>query len=276
MRGWRLAIAGMVLGAVSTLACVGAVMVIVIHKVRASAHRAECLNHLRQMGMAIHMYHDHHDETFPPGTMPNKRLAAQERLSWLASILPYYSDLDAANRRVETKSSTYYSIVEALHYDAAWDAEANAAAVNRVLRMFLCPADPAYAPANEPGLTQYVGSAGLGLNAAELKATDPRAGFFGYDRVIGPADVKGDESTTMMVTETGQEIGPWAAGGPPTVRGLDIDKKPYLGKDRQFGGFHQGVVNILYVDGSARPFREDVSPEMFELLIPLNRGGEDQ
>jgi prepilin-type processing-associated H-X9-DG protein len=276
MGGRGLAIAGMALGTLGSCICVGWLLVIVITRARESAQRAGCLNHLRQMGMAIRMYHDNHDKTYPPGTMANDRLRATERLSWMASVLPYYTTMDADNRKADPSSSMYYSIVEGLHKDEAWDAKANADAVNRVLRGFLCPADPAYVPPGEPGLTQYVGMAGLGQDAPRLKATDSAAGFFGYDRVIGPRDVKGEETTTMMVTETGHNIGPWAAGGSATVRGLDTGDEPYLGRGRQFGGFHQGLVNILYVDGSARPFREDASPAMFEMLIPLNRPASDE
>jgi hypothetical protein len=276
MRGRGLAVAGMGFGAVGICIFAGWIVVIVIHKARESAQRAGCLNHLRQMGLAIRMYHDNHGKSYPPGTIPNDRLLPTERLSWMASILPYYTDMDAANRKADPSTSMYYPIVESLHKDADWDAKVNEEAVNRMLRVFLCPADPATTPPNEPGLTQYVGMAGLGPNAATLDLTNPSAGLFGYDRLVHPDDIKGDESTTIMVTETGRNPGPWARGGRSTVRGLDTDDQPYLGKDRQFGGFHPGIVNILYVDGSARPFREDVPPPMFELLVPLNRSADNQ
>jgi prepilin-type processing-associated H-X9-DG protein len=76
-----------------------------------------------------------------------------------------------------------------------------------------------------------VGVAGVGEGAAALPKDHPCAGFFGYDRTLTLADVQPlldaskatGTSFKMMVVETTDRVGPWVAGGPPTVRGVGFD-----------------------------------------------------
>src|SRR5439155_13442135 len=102
-----------------------------------------------------------------------------------------------------------------------------------------------------PGITTYVGIAGVAPDAASLPRSDPRAGFFGYDRVIDMGYVRAHRglAQTMMVSERARPAGPWAAGGPATVAGVDLAKWPVV--PEQFGGLHAGGANVLFADGHA-------------------------
>jgi prepilin-type processing-associated H-X9-DG protein len=120
-------------------------------------------------------------------------------------------------------------------------------------------------------LTSYLGIAGVGVDAARYPRKDPRAGFFGYDRVITQADITSGTSVTMMVAETTQHNGPWLAGGSPSVRGLDPDIERYIGLGRPFGGLHLDGLNVLWVDGSVRPVGERVAPAEFRASARINR-----
>jgi prepilin-type processing-associated H-X9-DG protein len=124
-------------------------------------------------------------------------------------------------------------------------------------------------PGGSPGLTFYVGIAGLGSNAAELLLSDPSCGFFGYERRITPDDVPRGTSYTMMACETTWQNGPWARGGFATVRGLDPNGLPYTGGGRPFGGLHPGVTNRLFADGNVQPFRDTGSAKEFAALASL-------
>ncbi len=72
----------------------------------------------------------------------------------------------------------------------------------------------------------------------------------------------------MMVIETAKDNGPWAAGGPSTVRGLD-PTQPYIGSGRQFGGLHSGGAMAAFADGSVRLSSDRISPATFEALATI-------
>jgi hypothetical protein len=127
-------------------------------------------------------------------------------------------------------------------------------------------------------LTHYVGVAGVGLDAATLPSSDPRAGYFGYDRRITKKDVHDGTSNTILVVETGSSLGPWAAGS-TTVRGLDAEDTPYVGQGRPFGRSHPAhtillgkppvLAQMLLGDGSVCSVRNSISATTFEALATI-------
>ena len=92
---------------------------------------------------------------------------------------------------------------------------------------------------------------------------DPNTGVFGYDRRINTDDITAGISRTMMVAETADRNGPWAAGGFPTVRGIDR-RQPYIGPGRPLGGLHGGGCNVLFADGQVQFVSDGIEPEVFE------------
>jgi len=57
-----------------------------VQKVRYAAARIECANNLRQIGLALHNYHDTYDG-FPPAQVT--RFYPEYYWSWLARLLPF-------------------------------------------------------------------------------------------------------------------------------------------------------------------------------------------
>jgi prepilin-type processing-associated H-X9-DG protein len=215
-----------------------------------------CMSNIRQMGIGVLGYTNQNGQ-FPPGTIANDDLPIDRRLGWGVTILPYIDQVEYLNERGKTPG-------EAARL--AWD-------------------DPIFADliAEPPGITHcshstrqaasYIAIAGLGTDAPSLSTAHKRAGIFGDNRRVTPADIKDGSSTTMMLVESDSVPGPWFAGGRKTVRGLDPFHQPYIGPTRQFGGNHDGGANVLFADGSARFVKDSVDPKLFEALSTM-AGGE--
>jgi Protein of unknown function (DUF1559) len=213
-------------------------------------------------------YPDRPRAHYPAGTLANPALAPEERLSWCVVVLPYLEKEDL-HKQLDTARG--------------WRAEENRPAVREMVKFFLCPANTHLTADGGLALTHFVGVAGVGRDAAALPAADPKAGFFGYDRTVARRDIKDGTSNTLMVIETSADNGPWAAGGRATVRGLDPDTQPYLGRGRPFGTVHyaprfagtaQAPANAALADGSVRTLSESISARTFEALATIAGGDE--
>ncbi len=264
LRGRGLAIAALALGGLGTLILALGCFALVLLFVQEKSHVAICTNNLRQLGEAVNKYYDQHGEHFPAATVPHASLAPERRLSWQAAVIAYLPEGAPANKQWEKRA-------EEIAWKEAWDAPANESARQKNVAPLLCPTFIRGFAGNRRGLTSYVGIAGVGLDAAVLSAGDPRAGFFGYDRTPTRSDISAGISATMMVVETTRDNGPWLAGGPPTVRGLDSDCDRYVGYERPFGGLHRDGLNVLWADGSVRPVHEWIEPAVFRAMARIAR-----
>jgi prepilin-type N-terminal cleavage/methylation domain-containing protein/prepilin-type processing-associated H-X9-DG protein len=97
-----------------------------VQQARESARRLQCRNHLKQLGLALHNYHDAHG-TFPPGRMRSTVDGAGRCFSAYAHLLPM---LDAA--------ALYHHID--FHADPD-DPSKNGVALGQTIAFFLCPSD---------------------------------------------------------------------------------------------------------------------------------------
>jgi prepilin-type processing-associated H-X9-DG protein len=258
--GLRAARAGMVLGAVTAVLFLAGLFVVGLVQMRVRSEVTICSNNLRRIGFAVDLYHDQKEVgNYPPGTMPLADVAPDRRLSWMVSILPY---MEADPTGTSQKGQALY---DRFDRNRGWDVPENRAAMAGAPAWFACPV----APRNDPTLAYYVGLAGFGTDAPTLEKGDPRAGFFGYDRVINRDDVTRGTSETMMVTERVGALGPWAAGGPATVTGVDPQRQPYV--PGQFGGLHPHGANVLFADGHVNFIPDSASPVVWEEQCRIHR-----
>jgi Protein of unknown function (DUF1559) len=231
--------------------------------VREAAARVVCRNQLKQIGLATQNYLDQ-SGFYPVGTVGGPERPVDDRFSWLVTLLPY---VEAEN--------TY----KQLDLTSPWNSGRNRMAVDYPVPCFRCPSEINQGKLDEPGLTHYVGVAGVGLDAATLPASDPRAGFFGYDRRITMKDIHDGTSNTMLSVEAASSFGPWAAAGPATVCGLDSQDTPYVGQGRPFGRSHPAytilfgkppvVAQMLLGDGSVLSIKNSISATTFEALATI-------
>src|SRR5438105_538427 len=64
-----------------------------VQKVREAASRAQCQNNLKQIGLAIHIYHDA-TSSMPPGSVTDS--SGVYKGSWSVYILPYLEQANLA------------------------------------------------------------------------------------------------------------------------------------------------------------------------------------
>ena len=224
---------------------------------REAAARMKCVSNLKGIALSLHNYAST-NTYLPHATLPNAGLAPEERLSWLVTIVPYVESDNLHSR---------------MNLEKGWEAEENHFAALLKVRYLVCPDFPHRRPTSTV-VTHYLGVAGLGPDAAMLPLDHPRAGFFGHERKLKLENIASGMSTLMAATETTHQNGCWTAGGFPTVRGLDDDGLPLLGRDGQFGGLHRIGANVVFADGSVRFWRDSLDHKIIKAMACI-RGRED-
>jgi hypothetical protein len=268
--------------------------ILALTRVRHEANIRKCENNLRQVAVALVS----HDQTYgvlplavapvlPPGVKYSVRippggplpgLPVERRFSWQAEVMPFMGSWPTFGH---------------LEFWKAWDEGENLNRVTwvqlggkggplgplvpNVMRWYQCPNGHDEVIPGVTSLTNYVGVAGVGPDAAELPKSDRRAGVFGYDRQIAICDVTNRLGSTLAAIETGYANGPWAAGGFATTRGFDPARR-YLGADGQFDMGHRaadwvstpGLTNAAFVDGSCRRLSERMDATILEAMATVS------
>jgi hypothetical protein len=191
----------------------------------------------------------------PAGAAGAALLPPESRLSWQATLLPYYGHLD------------WYG---ELNFARSWNDTVNQRVTRRPLELMVNPAlGPSTTQADFP-VTHYVGVAGLGADAGELDPDDPRAGVFGFRPRVSPAQIPDGASNTIALAGVSQKLGAWASGGAPTVRGLT--QRPYINGPDGFGSGQPGGMLVGMADGSVRFIPKEIDPEVLERLVTVKGG----
>jgi Protein of unknown function (DUF1559) len=119
--------------ALGTAAVAGSMMAPAVGKLKQSATRAKGANNLKQIGLALHNYHDTH-EAMPPASIVDKK--GKPMLSWRVMILPFI-DQDALYREFKL--------------DEPWDSEHNKKLIEKMPPVYALPIKGA----SKPGHTHY-------------------------------------------------------------------------------------------------------------------------
>lgn len=238
---------------VATTGILVALLLPAVQQARTAARRTQSRNHLKQIALSLHNYHDAYGH-FPSGTHPNEKLKPDERISWLTTVLPF------------VEQQPLFSQVD---FDESWDDDANTKLAEVRVPVYLNPGSVA-SPVG-PAETHYVGICGVGADAPMLPANSKRAGIFGVNRQTRIRDITDGTSNTLMTSEASGDFGPWMSGGTATMR--SFTKQPYINGPDGIGGPYPGGCNVGLADGSVRFVSENIDPKVLEALATM-AGGE--
>src|SRR5213596_11483 len=94
-----------------------------VQKIREAANRRTCANHLKQLGLALHSYHDANG-SFPPGVTADTSDVRNGRHSGLTYLLPHIEQQALAAR---------------YNFAVTWKDPPNLAVAQARVAIFLCP-----------------------------------------------------------------------------------------------------------------------------------------
>jgi prepilin-type N-terminal cleavage/methylation domain-containing protein len=207
-----------------------------VQKVREAANRASCQNNLKQLGLAVHNYHDAN------GTFPPARACREACATWAVLILPYIEQDSVYRLWNTTPAGQKYP----------WQYKGQPPAAQQALiKTFVCPArrGPMLSPAEQNG----------GTNGNKAGATGDYAACDGDGFSRNTKDARG---AIISPIQQLAPTPPYTGDLPPDdADGSVIDRNPVVG----FRG-RTGIASIA--DGTSNTFligEKHVRPDRFGL-----------
>jgi prepilin-type N-terminal cleavage/methylation domain-containing protein/prepilin-type processing-associated H-X9-DG protein len=216
---------------IAIIAVLIALLLPAVQAAREAARRTQCVNNMKQLGLAMHNYHDSAG-SFPIGAMGVRSLApggvypdgtkvGNARRTWLPMLLPYLEQ--------GTVSNTY-------NFSLIFNSFANTTAMLAQLNVLACPSDPNVGSIEQtPGRRQYnycvnwgnttwyqnmstTYNPTVGIYPAGSSQSVPFLGApFTMDKSVGVTGITDGTSNTVLMAEV--KIGADIAGGMQDHRG---------------------------------------------------------
>ena len=275
-----------------------------VQKVRATAACVQCSNNLRQIGVALHSYHDAH-RSFPPGYFSNDDEWGNDigpGWGWAAYILP------------EVEQTNLYNAID---FNRRVELPPNAFARTQSVKTYLCPADnsPLVFTASrysiggrnifDPGaplkleavICDLASANYVGVYGTTDGGVDGDGTFF-RDSQVGFSDITDGTSQTLIVGERASQLGQatWAgdvvtasfvpAPQSPSPLILDSASSFVLGHAsdhltpgspiahaNQFSSMHGAGANFLFADGHVGFIWTSIDYSTYKALATI-AGGE--
>ena len=138
---------------IAIIAVLIALLLPAVQQAREAARRAQCKNKMKQLGLALHNYHDTHG-AFPPGVVTDKPGICSTGVTvcgapWTVMILPYVE-----------QAPLYNSFNMSGYFFGLYNTQNGSEAARQLVRnpVFECPSDPN--AGGENATTNYMGIAG--------------------------------------------------------------------------------------------------------------------
>jgi prepilin-type N-terminal cleavage/methylation domain-containing protein len=265
-----------------------------VQKVREAAARTQCANNLKQMGLALHNFHDSY------GHFPSGYLCPQPKTdifytapgwSWAAQMLPYMEQ---------------QNLYQLINFTVPVEDPSNLAIRTTVLKLFVCPSDRSTgiftiyntsgAPMVQAATSSYAGNFGTGF--MYLVPPDQGTGVLFRNSQVRLTDITDGTSNTFVVGERGSFFtqAPWAGavsygteivtpGAPVSHTHIERATAQVLAHADPLHGFnasdsdpddfftpHTGVGLFFFADGSVRPVRIGTPVAIMDALATRSGG----
>jgi prepilin-type N-terminal cleavage/methylation domain-containing protein/prepilin-type processing-associated H-X9-DG protein len=259
---------------IAIIAILIAMLIPAVQRVRESAARTECRNNLKQIGVALHSYHDRR-KMFPPGYRSNVgpgNVDLGPGWGWASFIL---DDLEQGN------------LYRQINFGADIGAAVNATSRMQILSVFRCPSDippgnGLFVPTNHTASVAHANYVALfGNNEIE---DDPGAGngLFFRNSQVRMRDIVDGTSNTLLVGERSSNLAlaSWTGSltgadeAPALVLGTaDHPPNDPAAHTEDFWSRHSQGVNFLFADGTVRNIGNGIDPIVWQALA-TRAGGE--
>jgi prepilin-type N-terminal cleavage/methylation domain-containing protein/prepilin-type processing-associated H-X9-DG protein len=276
-----------------------------VQKVREAAARMKCQNNLKQLGLAMHNFHD------ATGTLPwGRSKGALDSPSWAVVILPYVEQQNIYNRFTDPNiNGTNYGMITrggkpvVTTHNLIRGQWVDTGIMQTPVPVFSCPSRPSGRIVREDDLTSSnttIVTAGIasdyGVNyGSGTSSAENDGGAFNFS--CGPCGngqpilaIADGTSNTLLIGE--KHVTPAGAGVFDRATGAEQDFNIYsaqpgkwayvtgrkagtnfplaLGNTdayaNQFGSWHTGTVQFVFADGSVRGLRTSISGSTLGLL----------
>lgn len=276
---------------IAIIAILVALLLPAVQQAREAARRSSCKNNLKQIGVALHNYHDTH------GKLPLNRIGGRNGINqgnygWLSQLLP------------QMEEKNLYDQLDWNDLNQTGGHANNSALMQTIIEGLLCPSNPQQALATNQGgeangwrnglsggRTDYVGNMGWqhaghrdcpqapragnwnGAAWADVNSGGPLAGcngVIGWRGCIGLRDITDGTSNTLAVMENHHWVekedaaqiqgdamwfGPWAIH---SVK-MPINHDPNTDfRCDQWSSTHTGGAQGLLADGAVKFFSENL------------------
>ncbi len=120
---------------IAIIAILVALLLPAVQQAREAARRSQCKNNLKQIGLALHNYHDVHN-VFPPGGMTfGPCCGTQSQISWPISILPQLEQENLFRRYNQNQTNEHSS---------------NQFVREQIMPVYSCPSEPGVNTLEQP------------------------------------------------------------------------------------------------------------------------------